>query len=92
MAGSPSCSGSPRWPLPTIWTCPAHGAPFLHAPALAAIPNLRHTEWFCDHVEIEQRLFAGTSDPVDGALQLSDEGSGHGLTWRADAASPFRVF
>lgn len=69
-----------------------HGAPFLHASALAAIPNLRHTEWFCDHVEIEQRLFAGTTDPIDGALQLSEDDTGHGLSWRADAASPFRVF
>ena len=68
------------------------GAPYLQASALAAIPNLRHTEWFADHVEIEQRLFGGAEDPVDGALQISDDLPGHGLTWRPDVASPYRVF
>ncbi len=69
-----------------------HGAPYQVAPALAAIPNLRHTEWFCDHVDIEQQLFAGTEDPVEGSLQLSEDSTGHGLSFRADAASPYRVF
>ncbi|MBA8793883.1 L-alanine-DL-glutamate epimerase-like enolase superfamily enzyme [Friedmanniella endophytica] len=68
------------------------GAPYLSAPALAAVPNLRHTEWFHDHVRVEQLLFAGTADPVDGVLPLADDVDGHGLTWREEVASPYRVF
>ena len=39
-----------------------HCAPHLHVAALAAIPNLRHLEWFHDHVRIETMLFDGTLD------------------------------
>jgi L-alanine-DL-glutamate epimerase-like enolase superfamily enzyme len=34
-----------------------HYAPHLHVHAAAAIPNLRHPEWFHDHVRIESLLF-----------------------------------
>lgn len=33
-----------------------HCAPHLHTHAAAAIPNLRHLEWFHDHVRIENSL------------------------------------
>ncbi len=45
-----------------------HCAPQLHAHVAAATPNLRHLEWFHDHVRIEDILFDGTLDPDDGRL------------------------
>jgi hypothetical protein len=41
-----------------------HCAPHLHVHAAAAVPNLRHLEWFHDHVRIESMLFDGTPRPV----------------------------
>ena len=45
-----------------------HCAPHLHAHAAAATPNLRHLEWFHDHVRIEHMFFDGALDPTGGAL------------------------
>jgi L-alanine-DL-glutamate epimerase-like enolase superfamily enzyme len=67
-----------------------HCAPYLTAPVAAATPNLRHLEWFHDHVRIEQALFDGAADPVDGTLPLPD-GPGHGLTLREDVLERHRV-
>jgi hypothetical protein len=67
-----------------------HCAPHLHAAPLAAVPNLRHLEWFHDHVRIESMLFSGAADPQGGAIPLRDA-PGHGLTWLPDAAEQFRV-
>ena len=44
----------------------AHCAPNLHAHVGAATVNLRHVEYFHDHQRIEQLLFDGTLDPLDG--------------------------
>ena len=68
-----------------------HCAPHLHAPVLAAVPNLRHLEYFHDHVRIERMLFDGTPDPVDGQLPLNPEAPGHGLTFRSEVAERYRV-
>ena len=67
-----------------------HCAPYLTAPVAAVTPNLRHLEWFHDHVRIEQSLFDGTPDPVAGRL-LAPEGTGHGLTLRRDVFEACRV-
>jgi L-alanine-DL-glutamate epimerase-like enolase superfamily enzyme len=67
-----------------------HCAPHLHAAAAAATPNLRHLEWFHDHVRIESMLFDDAPDARGGRLPLRD-GPGHGLVWRAGAAEPYRV-
>jgi L-alanine-DL-glutamate epimerase-like enolase superfamily enzyme len=63
----------------------AHCAPSLHAPAAAAVPNLRHVEWFADHARIEPLLVDGVPEVSGGALQLTSA-PGHGMTLRADAA------
>jgi L-alanine-DL-glutamate epimerase-like enolase superfamily enzyme len=68
-----------------------HCAPHLHAAPLAAVPNLRHLEWFHDHVSIENKLFDGCLDPTGGSIRPDDYTVGNGLTWRADAAAAFRV-
>lgn len=62
-----------------------HCAPHLHAPVAAATPNLRHLEWFHDHVRIENLLFDGTLDPNGGLLTPDRARLGHGLTLRDDA-------
>ncbi len=41
----------------------AHCAPNLHAPVAAAVPNLRHVEWFHDHVRIEEHAAARRPRP-----------------------------
>ena len=42
-----------------------HCAPNLHAPVAAAVPNLRHVEYFHDHHRIETMLFEGRSRPPE---------------------------
>ncbi len=62
----------------------AHCAPSLHAPVAAAVPNLRHVEWFADHARLEPLLVDGLPAVTSGALQLTDA-PGHGMTLRAEA-------
>ena len=65
-----------------------HCGPHLHAHAAAATPNLRHLEWFHDHVRIESMFFDGTLDPTGGVIRPDPTAAGHGLTLRrCDAAT-----
>jgi L-alanine-DL-glutamate epimerase-like enolase superfamily enzyme len=59
-----------------------HCAPNLHAHVGAAVPNLRHVEYFHDHQRIERLFFDGTLDPAGGALRPDPDRPGHGLTQR----------
>ncbi|WP_030606377.1 enolase C-terminal domain-like protein [Streptomyces sclerotialus] len=69
-----------------------HCAPHVHAHAAAAVPNLRHLEWFHDHVRIENLLFDGALDPAGGSIRPGADGApGHGLTLRADLAEQYRT-
>ena len=69
-----------------------HCAPHLHLDAAAATPNLRHLEWFHDHVRIETMLFDGAAEPLpDGVLLPDLSRPGHGLDFRDEAASPYRI-
>ncbi|MFC4031873.1 enolase C-terminal domain-like protein [Streptomyces polygonati] len=57
-----------------------HCAPHLHAHVAAAVPNLRHLEWFHDHVRVENLLFTGALDPSGGVIRPGADGTpGHGL-------------
>jgi L-alanine-DL-glutamate epimerase-like enolase superfamily enzyme len=67
-----------------------HCAPSLHAPAAMATPNLRHLEWFADHVRIESRFLDGFPLPHGGYV-VPMEGPGHGLTLREADLTPYRV-
>ncbi len=58
----------------------AHCAPQLHAHVAAGTPNLRHLEWFHDHVRIESIFFDGTLDPDGGRLRPDERRAGHGLS------------
>ncbi|HET9655898.1 MAG TPA: enolase C-terminal domain-like protein [Kineosporiaceae bacterium] len=64
----------------------AHCAPALHAPVTAAVPNLRHLEWFADHVRLEPLLVDGVP-AVAGGMMTVPTGPGHGMTLREDAES-----
>ncbi|MFF5139493.1 enolase C-terminal domain-like protein [Streptomyces sp. NPDC013157] len=69
-----------------------HCAPAAHAHAAASVPNLRHLEWFHDHVRIERLLFDGAPSPRGGALVPGRDGSpGLGLSLAAERARPYRV-
>ncbi len=68
----------------------AHCAPHAHAAAAAALPNLRHIEWFHDHVRVEDMFFDGALDPRGGTITPT-QGAGHGLTLRAEEVQEFRV-
>ena len=59
----------------------AHCAPALHVPVAAAIPHLRHIEYFIDHT----RLGGATvrrhpPTPADGQLKANVSRPGHGVT------------
>ncbi len=64
-----------------------HCAPALHAPVAAAVPNLRHVEWFIDHARLEPLLVNGAPPVRDGTLVVEDTRTGHGMTLsrRADS-------
>ncbi|MFI5658592.1 enolase C-terminal domain-like protein [Streptomyces sp. NPDC051684] len=69
----------------------AHGAPHAHADAAASVPNLRHVEWFHDHVRIESMFFAGVLDPSGGTIRPGGNGPGNGLTLRSEEVEEYRV-
>jgi L-alanine-DL-glutamate epimerase-like enolase superfamily enzyme len=66
-----------------------HCAPQVSAHALCAIPNLRHLEWFHDHVRVEALLFEGVLEPVGGALRPDRSRPGHGLELRRPDAERY---
>jgi L-alanine-DL-glutamate epimerase-like enolase superfamily enzyme len=68
-----------------------HCAPNQHLAVLAAIPNLRHLEWFHDHVRIESMLFDHTADPTGGVARPARVEPGNGLVFNEKRASPYRV-
>jgi L-alanine-DL-glutamate epimerase-like enolase superfamily enzyme len=68
----------------------AHCAPALHAPVAAAVPHLRHVEWFADHARIEAAFLTGAPDVADGAMRLDPDACGHGLAF-SPAAEPHRT-
>ena len=69
----------------------AHCAPNLHAHIGVATPNLRHLEYFSDHVRIEQILFDGTLNPQGGELQPRRDRPGHGLQLIDERANEYRI-
>ena len=68
-----------------------HCGPHLHAHVAAATPNLRHLEWFHDHVRIESMFFDGTLDPTGGTITPDSRAPGNGLTLRSADVADYRV-
>ena len=67
-----------------------HCAPNLHAHVAASVPNLRHLEYFHDHVRIENEIFDGALDPTGGALHPDQSRPGLGLVLKRIDAEPHR--
>jgi L-alanine-DL-glutamate epimerase-like enolase superfamily enzyme len=67
-----------------------HCAPSLHAPVAMATPNLRHLEWFEDHVRIESRFLEPFAEPDEGGV-VPAAAPGHGLAVRSADLTPYRV-
>jgi L-alanine-DL-glutamate epimerase-like enolase superfamily enzyme len=91
------CGGITEW-MRAAAIAAAHGleisghcGPHLHAHVAAATPNLRHLEWFHDHVRIEALFFDGALDPAGGVIRPDPGAPGLGLTLRAADAEPFRI-
>jgi L-alanine-DL-glutamate epimerase-like enolase superfamily enzyme len=68
----------------------AHCCPSLHAHVGAAVPNLRHVEYFHDHQRIEQMLFDGAPRPEGGELTPDPAAPGLGIRLRHPDAERFR--
>ncbi len=68
-----------------------HCAPNLHAHVAASVPNLRHLEYFHDHVRIEGIFFDGSLDPQGGVLCPDRSRPGLGLDLKTADAEPYRV-
>lgn len=66
-----------------------HCAPALHLPIAAAVPNLRHMEWFIDHVRLEPLLLDGVPPVGAGVMRVDHAVTGHGLRL-ADGAERWR--
>ena len=69
----------------------AHCAPALHAHVACAIPQMKHIEYFFDHVRIENLLFEGTLQPVGGKLRPDLSRPGHGMTFKKKDAQKFAL-
>ncbi|HEX7743743.1 MAG TPA: enolase C-terminal domain-like protein, partial [Micromonosporaceae bacterium] len=69
----------------------AHCAPNQHLAVAAAVPNLRHIEWFHDHVRIETTLFDGALPATGGAVRVNVSEPGNGMALRGADAERFRV-
>ena len=67
-----------------------HCAPNLHAHVGAAVPKLRHVEYFHDHQRIEQLFFDGTLDPSGGSMRPDRDRPGHGMALRGADTERYR--
>jgi L-alanine-DL-glutamate epimerase-like enolase superfamily enzyme len=68
----------------------AHCAPSVHAHVGAAVVNLRHIEYFHDHLRIERLLFDGVLDPQGGAFTPDPDQPGLGPRLKTTDAERYR--
>ncbi len=69
----------------------SHCAPSLHLHASLALPSFFISEYFHDHVRIENLFFDGTPSPVKGSLQPDLSKPGIGLTFKIKDASKYKI-
>jgi L-alanine-DL-glutamate epimerase-like enolase superfamily enzyme len=67
----------------------AHCAPALHVHIGCALHPMRHLEYFHDHVRIENMLFDGVPQPVNGELRPNLSRPGIGLEFKSADAQRF---
>lgn len=75
----------------TLTPLSTHCAPYLHLHAALACAQLRHSEYFFDHVRIERMLFDGVADPQAGALTPDATRPGIGLELRRRDAERYAL-
>ncbi|HZS14966.1 MAG TPA: enolase C-terminal domain-like protein [Candidatus Dormibacteraeota bacterium] len=68
----------------------AHCSPSQSVHPACVPPNLRHIEWFHDHVRIDSLLFDGTLAAHDGCVRPGDA-PGNGMTLKRADAERWRV-
>jgi len=68
-----------------------HCAPHLHSYVAATVPNLRHVEYFHDHVRVDPLLFDGLPSAGSGNISVPADSLGHGITLRQGDAERYRV-
>ena len=68
----------------------SHCAPALHLHAAVALPNFFISEYFHDHVRIEQLLFDGVSPPQNGVLKPDLSRPGFGLEFKRKDAAKYK--
>jgi L-alanine-DL-glutamate epimerase-like enolase superfamily enzyme len=68
----------------------AHCAPAISVAPCAAIPNLRHLEYFADHERIEELAFDGVLDPKGGVLRPDRGRPGWGLELKTEDIERYR--
>lgn len=69
----------------------AHTAPSIHAHLGCAAEQLRHVEYFHDHVRIEHMCFEGVLDPTGGRLRPDPERPGLGLRLHREEIKKYAV-
>jgi L-alanine-DL-glutamate epimerase-like enolase superfamily enzyme len=67
-----------------------HCAQSLAAHPAAAVPNLRHLEYFHDHARVDRLLFDGVLDPDGGVLRPDLSRPGMGLELKRSDAERYR--
>jgi L-alanine-DL-glutamate epimerase-like enolase superfamily enzyme len=68
-----------------------HCAPALHLHAALSLRQLRHQEWFHDHVRIEHMMFDGAPEPHDGNIRADLQRPGLGLELKVKDVSKYIV-
>ena len=68
-----------------------HCAPYAHLHAAVACKQLRHMEYFYDHVRIERMLFDGPDEPVAGTLKPDLTRPGIGLELKRSDAERYAL-
>ena len=90
------CAGVTEW-LRVATVAAAHGlqisghcAPALHLHPACAVPNIRHLEYFADHVHVDGLLFDGVAVPEHGVLRPDPSRPGLGLELKGADADAYR--
>lgn len=69
----------------------SHCAPALHLHPAMSLSSFTVSEYFHDHVRIEQMFFDGVSPPVNSALQPDLSRPGLGIEFKEKDAAPYKI-